>query len=168
MSSQTISATLERFAKEPEAARSAPAVTARVADGRAELSAGPFTWQADLPLTLGGGNTAPSPTAYLLGALAGCAVALIRDSLAPQLGLRIDDVRAVARCTSDMRGLLAMDGAAPDLGDIAIEITVESTEPRERLDALYQAWLERCPIYLALLKPNAVQATFTIVGEAGR
>ena len=168
MSSQAISATLARFEKEPEAARSAPAVTARVVDGRAELSAGPFSWQADLPLTLGGGNAAPSPTAYLLGALAGCAVAFIRDTLAPQLGLRIDDVSAIARCTSDARGLLAMDGASPDLGDIAIDITVASAEPKERLDGLYQTWLERCPVYLAILKPNVVRATFTIQGEAPR
>lgn len=165
MNSQAISATMERFMKEPEAARAAPSVTARVADGRAELSAGPFTWQADLPLALGGGNAAPSPTAYLLGALAGCAVAFMRDTLAPQLGLRIDDVSAVARCGSDARGLLGMDGVTADLGDIAIEITVESSEPKERLDMLYQAWLERCPIYLAVLKPNAVRATFTILGE---
>lgn len=168
MNAQAISATIERFTNEPEAARTAPAVTARVVDGRAELSAGPFIWQADLPLALGGGNAAPSPTAYLLGALAGCGVAFIRDTLAPQLGLRIDDVRALARCTSDARGLLAMDGASPDLGAIAIEISVESSEPSERLDTLFQAWLERCPIYLAILKPNAVQATLTLIGEGAR
>ena len=157
-----ISATVERFTREPEAARSAPAVVARVAEGRAELSAGSFTWYADLPAALGGTNMAPSPTAYLLGALAGCAVAFLRDTLAPQLGIRVDDVSAIARCTADARGLLGMDGVAPDLGDVAIEITVVSSEPRSRLDVLYQVWLERCPIFLALLKPNSVAASFTL------
>jgi uncharacterized OsmC-like protein len=164
---EVISATIDRFSREPEAARSAPAVAARVVDGRAELSAGSFTWYADLPAALGGTNTAPSPTAYLLGALAGCAVAFLRDALAPQLGIRVDDVSAIARCTADARGLLGMDGATPDLGSLAIEITVVSPEPRSRLDALYEAWLERCPIYLALLKPSGVAATFTVAQTEG-
>jgi uncharacterized OsmC-like protein len=162
MNPEVISATIDRFSREPEAARSAPAVAARVVDGRAELSTGSFTWYADLPAALGGTNTAPSPTAYLLGALAGCAVAFLRDTLAPQLGVRVDDVRAVARCTADARGLLGMDGAKPDLASVAIEITLVSTEPTNRIDALYQAWLERCPIYLALLKSNSVAASFTV------
>lgn len=162
MDTGTINATIDRFRGEPEAARSAPAVAARLVDGTAELSAGPFTWYADLPAALGGTNSAPSPTAYLLGALAGCAVAFLRDTLAPQLGVALDDVRAIARCTADARGLFGMDGAIPDLGDVAIEITVTSSEPENRLDALYQAWLERCPINLALLKPNPVTATFRV------
>jgi len=167
MDPEVISATIDRFSKEPEAARSAPAVAGRVVDGRAELSVGSFTWYADLPAALGGTNTAPSPTAYLLGALAGCAVAFIRDTLAPQLGIRVDDVRAVARCTADARGLLGIEGATPDLGNLAIEITVVSSEPKGRIDALYQAWLERCSIYLALLKPNSVAASITIEQPEG-
>jgi len=167
MDPEVISATIERFSREPETARSTPAVAARVVDGRAELSAGSFTWYADLPAALGGTNTAPSPTAYLLGALAGCAVAFLRDTLAPQLGVRVDDVSAVARCTADARGLLGMDGATPDLGSIAVEITVVSSEPKSRIDALSQAWLERCPIYLALLKPNSVAASIMIEQPEG-
>ena len=157
-----ISATIEKFTREPDAARSAPAVTARVVDGRAALSAGSFTWYADLPAALGGTNTAPSPTAYLLGALAGCAVAFLRDTLAPQLGVRVDDVSAVARCTADARGLLGIEGATPDLDNVAIEITIVSPEPRSRIDALCDVWLERCPIYLGLLKANSVAASFTV------
>jgi uncharacterized OsmC-like protein len=167
MDSQVISATIERFNTEPEAARSAPAVAARVVEGRAELSTGSFAWYADLPTALGGTNTAPSPTAYLLGALAGCAVAFLRDTLAPQLGVRVDDVSAVARCTADARGLLGIDGATPDLGNVAIEITIVSSEPQSRIDVLYQAWLERCPIYLALLKSNSVSASVALEQPVG-
>jgi uncharacterized OsmC-like protein len=166
VNSETISATIERFTSDPSAAQSAPAVAAHLSDGRAELSAGSFSWFSDLPPALGGGNTAPSPTAYLLGALAGCAVAFIRDTLAPQLGLRIDEVQAVARCSSDLRGLFGMEGALPNLGDIGVDITVVSSEPSDRLNALYQAWLERCPIYLAVVNPNPVHATFTVAQPA--
>lgn len=162
----TISATIDRFNQEPEAARSAPAVTARMIDGKAALNAGTFDWYADLPAALGGTNAAPSPTAYLLGALAGCAVAFLRDTLAPQLGIQIDDVRAVARCTADARGLLGLEGATPEVANVAIEIEVVSSETADRLELLYQTWLERCPIYLALLKPNAVAASFRVARPA--
>ena len=90
------------FREDPAKARSAPTVTATLANGRARLSAGSFNWDADLPPILGGENLAPSPTAYLLGALAGCAVAFLRDTLAPQFGVEIDDVTAAASSVSDL------------------------------------------------------------------
>ena len=166
MDPSVIRATEERFRAEPDAARAAPAVTATLANGRARLSAGPFNWEADLPAALGGTNLAPSPTAYLLGALAGCGVVFVRDTLAPQLGIQVDDVSAVARCSTDARGLLGMDGASPNLGDVEIEIRVSSPEPPERIAELERAWLERCPIYLAISQPNAVRVTLATTQPA--
>ncbi|MCZ4096899.1 OsmC family protein [Streptomyces sp. So13.3] len=156
-----IEASKERFRAEPSAAQSTPAVTASLANGHARLSAGPFNWDADLPPAVGGRNLSPSPTAYLLGALAGCAVVFVHDTLAPELGLQLDEVSAVARCSVDARGLLGMAGALPDLGDVTIEIHVVSPEPADRLQGLFEIWQERCPVYLALVKPVPVQATFS-------
>ena len=144
------------FREDPAKARSAPTVTATLANGRARLSAGSFNWDADLPPILGGENLAPSPTAYLLGALAGCAVAFLRDTLAPQFGVEIDDVTAAASSVSDLRGLIGIDGAAPDLTELKLDVTVSSRSPQDRVDAMFAAWRERCPIYLALLKPNTI------------
>lgn len=152
----------ERFRAEPEAARAAPSVSATLANGRARLTSGAFNWEADLGPAVGGGNLAPSPTAYLLGALAACAVVFMRDTLAPQMGIAIDDVSAVARCTTDARGLLGMDGVAADLGAIEIDITVASSESEDRLQELYRVWLERCPIYLAIRKPNDITSGLTV------
>jgi len=160
MSTTVFHDTIAKFREEPSAAQTAPAVIATLTEGRASLTGGPFTWQADLPPVVGGGNTAPSPTAYLLGALAGCAVVFIHDTLAPQLGVQLDGVSAVARCRSDLRGLLGMDGANPSLADLAIEITIDSPDPSERIDELHQAWLQRCPIYLALANPGHVDVTW--------
>src|SRR5689334_20112147 len=98
MIASTIDATRTKFAADASAARSTPAVTATLANGRARLSAGPFNWDADLPASLGGENLAPSPTAYLLGALAGCAVTFLHDTLAPEFDVDVDDITAVARC----------------------------------------------------------------------
>ena len=154
MDATLIAETEARFKADPSTAQSTPTVTATLVNGRARLSAGPFNWDADLPLTLGGENLAPSPTAYLLGALAGCAVALLHDTLAQRFDVQIDDVTAVARASSDARGLLGLDGVAPDLGDLALEIRVSSPSPEDRIEAMLAAWSERCPIYLALLKPR--------------
>jgi uncharacterized OsmC-like protein len=156
MDATVIADTEARFRADPSSAQSKPAVTATLVNGRARLSAGPFNWDADLPLTLGGENLAPSPTAYLLGALAGCAVAFLHDTLAPRFDVQIDDVTAVARCSTDQRGLLGLDGVAPDLADLAIEIKVSSPSPEDRVEAMFAAWRERCPIYLALLKPQSI------------
>jgi uncharacterized OsmC-like protein len=151
-----ISQSEQKFRADPASAKSSPSVTAQLANGRARLSAGAFNWEADLGPAIGGQNLAPSPTAYLLGALAGCAVAFLNDTLAPQFGVTITDVSAVARCSSDTRGLLGMDDVAPDLSDLSLEITLTSPDPDSRIQPMLQAWEERCPIYLALKKPNAI------------
>jgi uncharacterized OsmC-like protein len=161
MNATVLAETEARFRSDPSKARSTPAVTASLVNGRARLSAGAFNWDADLPVTLGGENLAPSPTAYLLGALAGCAVAFLHDTLAPQFEVEIADVTAVARCATDQRGLLALDGVAPDLTDLALDVRVSSTSPEDRIQAMLAAWRERCPIYLALIKPQTITLTMT-------
>ena len=167
MAATVLAETETRFRTDPASARSAPAVTATLANGRARLSAGPFNWDADLPAALGGENLAPSPTAYLLGALAGCGVAFINDTLAPQFDVAIDDLTAVARCSADARGLLGIDGAVPDLTDIALDIQVTSSSPEQRVDTMLAAWRERCPIYLAVLKPQSISLTSARTGAPG-
>jgi uncharacterized OsmC-like protein len=162
MLATTIHETETLFRAEPEKARSKPTVTATLANGHARLSAGPFNWDADLPAVLGGENLAPSPTAYLLGALAGCAVAFLRDTLAPQFGVEIDDVTATASAASDLRGLIAIDGASPELTDLALDVRVSTTSPADRVDAMFDAWRQRCPIYLALLNPNAIDLSMAV------
>ena len=67
-------------------------------------------------------------------------------------------------CSADARGLLGIDGAVPDLTDIALEIRITSTTPDDRVEAMLAAWRERCPIYLALLKPQSISLTSTRSG----
>ncbi len=159
----TIQVHIDKFTAEPAAGRIAPKVTATLDNGRARLAAGPFGWDSDLPASVGGTNEFPSPTAYLLGALAGCAVAFINDTLAPQFDVEITDLSAAASCSADLGGLLGIAGTRPDLGDLGIEISISSPSPTDRVDALQQAWLDRCPIYLALRDANAVAAVFVDV-----
>ena len=161
MTKETIERTIAAWTEEPDRARSAPTVTARAEDGQALIQAGPFTWRADLPAPLGGKNQAPSPTALLLGALAGCGVVFVQDTLAPLLGVRIDAVEATVQCSTDARGLLGMDGVAPDLANVTLEVKVDSPDGDAAVSEIARLWHERCPIYLALQKPTEVSVRFS-------
>lgn len=154
MKSETIQETTRLWEEQPDKAKSKPTVTARSEGdgGQAVMEGGPFSWQADLPGPVGGTNQAPSPTLLLLSALAGCAVVFIRDTLAPQLGVRVDTVEATAQCEADSRGLLGMNGVEADLQNIRLDIRVKSPDSEGDVQTIYQAWQERCPIYLALTK----------------
>jgi uncharacterized OsmC-like protein len=149
---ETIRQTVRLFEDQPEKAKSKPTVKARTDGSQAAMEAGPFSLRSDLPEPIGGTNQAPSPTALLLSALAGCAAVFIRDTLAPQLGVRVDSVEATAQCEADARGLLGMAGAEPDLHNIRLDIRVQSPDGENDVQKLYEAWQERCPIYLALTK----------------
>jgi len=159
MSTTQLEESARTFADDPSAGRSTPTVTAELANGHARLSAGPFNWDADLPPAVGGGNVAPSPTAYLLGALAACGVVFLQDTLAPEFGVEIDSLRVTAACGADLGGLLGVEGRDPALTDLRLEIQLESSSDADRIDAMHAAWRERCPIYLALLNPNEVTLT---------
>jgi uncharacterized OsmC-like protein len=161
MKPEVIEQSVQMWTREPDKARANPLVKVRSSGAQAVVESGPFSWQTDLPPTLGGENKAASPTALLLGALSGCAVVFIRDTLAPQLGVRVDSVSAEVRCKADFRGLLAMPGAAPDLQDLEVTIQIQSPESDEKVQTLYQAWRERCPIYLALTKPMVVRTALS-------
>jgi uncharacterized OsmC-like protein len=152
--------TFDKFTSDPASAKTRPAVTAELANGRARLSAGPFNWDADLPPAVGGGNQAPSPTAYLLGALAGCAVAFLHDTLAPQFGVEIRALRATVACAADLAGLVGVPGAVPDLQELTVAIEIDSPSPAAAITAMEAAWLDRCPVYLALRNPMDVDVRF--------
>ncbi len=160
MNTGTIAATVDAWTKEPDKALGAPVVTARAEESQAVIQAGAFTWRADLPPALGGRNEAPTPTALLLGALAGCAVVFVRDTLAPQLGIRVTAAEATARCQTDARGLLGIGGAEPDIRGVSLEVSVDSPDGKDAVARIADVWQERCPILLALVKPTDVAVSF--------
>lgn len=146
----------EKLRADPPTGLTQPSVTASLLNGHARLTSGPFNWEADLGPAVGGENLAPSPTAYLLGALAGCGAIFLRDTLAPQFGVTLTDVEATASCRADVAGLLGIEGTDPALSEIALSLRIVSPDPAEQVDAMVAAWEARCPIYLALLRANPV------------
>ncbi len=162
MTLDVIHNTSQLWRAEPEKARGRLAVTAASEGAAASFATGSFAWRADLPSALGGGDSAPSPTALLLSALAGCAVLFLRDILAPQLGVALRSVEATASCESDDRGLLGIGGAAPDLQNLTLRVEIDSPSPQEKIDALLAVWKQRCPIYLALTLPQSVRVSLSL------
>lgn len=148
------------FTADPAAGRTRPQVTAALRNGHARMSAGPFNWEADLPVAIGGGNQAPSPTAYLLGALGACAVVFVNDTLAPEFDVEVTSITATVGCAADLGGLLGVTGADPRLTDLTLEVSIESPSSPDRVAAVERAWRERCPIYLSLLEPTGIELTF--------
>ena len=79
--------------------------------------------------------------------------------------MRIEAITAVARCSTDLRGLVGMDDASPELMDIEIEIEVTTPDSAEKAEPMFEAWRDRCPIYLALLRPRAVTLTTPVASS---
>jgi hypothetical protein len=48
----------------------------------------------------------------------------------------------------------------PDLQPLSVDIEVVSPSPDSRVEAMRQAWLDRCPVYIALRNPTDVTAIF--------
>jgi uncharacterized OsmC-like protein len=157
-----IQESIRLWQEDPDQARLKPVIRGRSDGLQVLLEAGPFSWRSDLPPALGGAYAAPSPTALFLSALAGCAVVFIRNTLAPQLGVQVEAVEAVVQCEADLRAALGMDGATSDLQNVELTITIHSTDSEEKVRRLFQTWQERCPIYLALIKPLPVSTALEI------
>jgi uncharacterized OsmC-like protein len=166
MKPAVIRETIESWTEEPGRALALLSVTARSAGAQAVVESGIFSWWSDLPRTLGGSAQAPSPSTLLLSALASSAVVLVRDTLAPQLGVAVESVEATARCDSDYRGLLSLDGVDPALGGVDLRIQVVSSDGEEAVAKLYRVWEERSPVFLALRKGLAIRTTLTVTAPA--
>jgi len=158
-----IDQSIRTWTHEPEKARGEPSVTAVSEGDGAVLSAAGFSWRADLSEALGGSNAAPSPTHMFLGSLAGCAVLLIKDTLAPQLRIPVDRIEATARCQTDSRGLVGIDGADPGFQRVSIDVQIDSPSGQAAVDQLSAIWSERCPIVLTVTRPTELTITFHAV-----
>jgi hypothetical protein len=78
MNRERIEETVRLWQAQPDKAKGKPMVIARAEGSMAVMEHGSFSWRTDMPVSLGGTNEAPSPTALLLSALAGGAVAPLR------------------------------------------------------------------------------------------
>jgi transcriptional regulator with XRE-family HTH domain len=80
--------------------------------------------------------------------------------IATALGVPIASIDATVTCHTDARGLLGMDDVEPDLRGMTLDVSVTSPLGAAAVDELARVWRERCPVYLALIKPTDVAVQF--------
>jgi uncharacterized OsmC-like protein len=152
---------VKMFQEKPEAALLKPTVKATTKDGLVILKSVNTTWEEDLIPALGGKNTTIGPIQHLLGSLAGCAAALLKNTLSPLTGTAVDSVEVETHCDFDIKGVLGFPGATGDLRNISVNITIYSNESQDKIDKLVEVWKQRAPCYLAL-NPGQISSTVTV------
>ena len=152
----------EHFKKNPDAALLKPKVTASMKDGIVILKAGKFTWEEDLPPVLGGNDAAPGPVHHLLGSLAGCGAALVKNTIAPMTETQVDLVGVDVQCELDVKGIYGMTNATADIKNVSFVMTVHSHDSSEKIAEVFELWKQRAPVFLCFKKPVPVSAKLVI------
>jgi len=100
----------------------------------------------DMPRSVGGAASAPSPGFYLRAAQASC-VAVVIGMRAAQEGVRLAHLEVIVDSTSDDRGILGLDPAIP-AGPLRSRVRVNASgdAPRDQLDAIVRWGIEHCPV----------------------
>ena len=104
-------------------------------DGRAVKS--------DMPSSVGGAGSAPSPGWLMRAALANCDATLIAMRAA-QVGIRLTDLEVVVDSESDDRGLLGIDDSVP-AGPLSMRTRIRIAAQGASEDSLREiiAWAEK-------------------------
>jgi uncharacterized OsmC-like protein len=109
------------------------------------------------PERVGGDDSAPTPMEYVVAALNGC-VAVVVETVAAELGLRIDGMRIESEATMDRRGFLGTADVTPHFTQLTNRIRFTTTEQPERLEELQRQVVRRCPA-LNLVQDAGVPVT---------
>ncbi len=153
----------EHFEKNPDSAVLKPKVTASMKDGKVVLKAGRFTWEEDVPPVLGGTDSAPGPVHHLLGALAGCGAALIKNTIAPMTETQVDSVDVDVQCEFDVKGIYGMANATAEIKNVSFVMTIHSNDNPEKIKRMFELWKQRAPVFLCFEKPVPVSNRLVIV-----
>ena len=123
--------------------------TATLVEGLVVRVDGPSgeTLTTDMPSSVGGGGTGPSPGWLFRAALASCEATLISMRAAAE-GVELILLEVTVDSESDDRGILGIDEAMPS-GPLAIGVRVRigaPDTPGERLRAIAEWGLRHCPV----------------------
>ena len=115
------------------------------------------TITTDMPASVGGDGSDPSPGWLLRAAQASCVATLI-TMRAAHLGITLESLEVTVDSESDDRGILGLDDqtpAGPLNGRIAVTLAAAGVEDA-RLDAIARWGIEHCPVVDALVRPVPV------------
>lgn len=131
--------------------------TAVVEDGLAcRIEEKSYTLVADLPRSMGGDDSGPTPSALLRAALSSC-VAMGVKMWAARKDVAVDRVEVRVETGVDARGQLgAADEVTPGFEDIRILISVDSKADPSTLQEIIQTSLRYSPLIDAFERPQNV------------
>ena len=143
---ESIESLVAYLGEHPEKWRNAdPPATAVMIDGLRCRAEGPggASIVSDMPIAVGGGDSAPRPGWFMRAALATCDATVIAMRAA-QLGIVLDLLEVAVESESDPRGLLGIDDAvAAGPARLRMRITIAAAGvPAERLREIV-AWADR-------------------------
>ena len=120
------------------------------------IRAGEFEFLIDEPESFGGQDKAPSPVAYLLGAVCGCVVA-IGTQASREMGITIRNLNTRVDGTIDSSAFFGISfDQRSGFSEIIITLEVDSDADPKRLSLWKQAVLERCPVIDNLINETRV------------
>ena len=108
-------------------------------------------FRTDEPKVRGGTNTGPAPVEYLMGAYAGCVIAILH-MIAADMKFTFETLRVHADGNLDPRGIAGLEGFEPKFHWIKLQIHMATTESADRLETLKAQLSKRCPIYHQFVK----------------
>lgn len=116
----------------------------------------PFTYDADHPAVLVGGNNGPTPVEMLLHAIAACLTAGVAN-IAAARGIRLQRVRSTVEGDIDLQGLLGLsDSVRNGYRQIRVSFVVEGDASAEQLAALVERSRARSAVYDVLVNGTDV------------
>lgn len=111
---------------------------------------------ADLPRSMGGDDTGPSPSVLFRAAISSC-VAMGVKMWAARRDVEINRVEVCVETDSDARGQLGVaDAVAPGFGDIRLQIRLESSADPDLLEEIVQTSMRYSPLIDALRHSHSV------------
>ena len=167
MTSQEIRAALDRAAKtitlKPSVGQRVYVNTAIVEDGlTCRVQEKHHTLTADLPASMGGGDSGPSPSALLRAALSSC-VAMGVKMWAARKDVAIDRVEVRVETDVDARGQFGIaEEITPGFEDIRIHIHVESPAEEAVLRDIVETSLRFSPLMDAFRKAQAIETELSL------
>lgn len=100
---------------------------------------------SDEPTALGGGDTAPNPVEQLLSALGNC-LAVGYAANATAAGIALDRLTVDLKGDIDLKVFLGLAEGHAGFDSITARVRVESTAPREELEALHREVVATSPV----------------------
>ncbi len=116
-----------------------------------------FRFASDEPHELFGGNTAPNPQEYLMGALCACMTVGYVAGAALR-GIRLDGLEIRCSGALDLRGFLGIDPeVAPGYETLRVSVRIRGDATPEQFEEIHAAVRATSPNFFNLSRPIAIE-----------